>query len=80
MATQEQKDKKVTAAEKRLGAAQKRLDKFSAKVLDIEALEKKEAALKLDVETKTAEVEWIKAQPVSGVSDTDSDGGAVAPF
>lgn len=69
MATQAQKDKAVTAAEKRLATATKRAERLGKRIEGYDELVVQHGEAVEAVKTAQAELDWAKSRPVSGSSD-----------
>lgn len=74
MTTQEQKDRKVEAAEKQATDVAAKRDKLNARLVKLEAdytaarneLVARVEALNVEVNTAQEHVDWVRAMPVSG--------------
>lgn len=73
MATQAQKDKAVTAAEKRLATVTKREERLAKRIEGYDELVAQHGEAVQAVETAKAELVWAQGRPVSGSSDVEAD-------
>lgn len=70
MATQEQKDRKIEAAKKRLGNIQKKIDKANERIAAAQkVLEDQKAPLHM----AQANLKWAQAMPVNGEADLEPE-------
>jgi len=73
MATQAQKDKAITAAEKRLSTVTKREEKLSKRIEGYDELVIAHGLALKAVEVAKGEVEWAKSRPVLDGDDADTE-------